>query len=62
MQISRILFRVFFALLALAYLLVLIEFIDPSYFSFNISISPDVLITTLLASLFVYFYMRKPKL
>jgi hypothetical protein len=59
---SRILFRVFFALLAIVYTLAMIEFVDPSYFDFNVNISPDVLITTLLASLFVYFYMRKPKL
>lgn len=62
MPTSRILFRVFFALLAIVYTLAMIEFVDPSYFDFNVNISPDVLITTLLASLFVYFYMRKPKL
>jgi hypothetical protein len=61
-QVSHILFRVFFALLAIVYLLVLIEFIDPSYFIFDINVSADVLIPTFLASLFVYFYMRKPKL
>jgi hypothetical protein len=60
--VSRILFRAFFALLAIAYAIAMIEFVDPSYFNFNVNISPDVLITTLIASLFVYFYMRKPKL
>ncbi|MBT1450175.1 hypothetical protein KJ365_04725 [Glaciecola sp. XM2] len=62
MQVSRILFRIFFGVLALVYGLVLLEFVDPSLFSLNINVSPDVLITTSIASLFVYFYMRKPKL
>ena len=62
MQFSRVLFRIFFVVLAITYTLVLFDFIDLSRFDFAISVSPEVIIMTLLASLFVYFYLRKPKL
>ena len=62
MQVSRILFRIVVAVLATVYAIVLLEFIDPALFSLSINVSADVLIVSTLASLFVYFYMRKPKL
>jgi hypothetical protein len=49
-------------MLASAYALVMFEFINPTYFNIELNISPDVLIMTLLASVFVYLYMRKSKL
>lgn len=62
MQISRLLFRVFFIILAGAYALVMFEFIDLSFLEIEFNISPELLIMTLIASVFVYFYVRKPKL
>lgn len=58
---SSLLFKVMFFVLACVYGLVMFEFIDPSYFQIEFKASPDVLIMTVIASLFVYFYMRKPK-
>ncbi len=62
MQISRVLFRVFFVVLAVVYSLVLLEFIDPSYLKMEFNVGADVLLMTLVASIFIYIYMRKPKL
>ena len=61
-QISRLLFRVFFTVLVGAYALVMFEFIDLSYIEIEFNISPEVLIMSILASLFVYLYVRKSKL
>ncbi|MFC4700602.1 hypothetical protein ACFO4O_10560 [Glaciecola siphonariae] len=62
MQFSRLLFRVFFIALAVTYGLVMFEFIDLSYIKLDLNVSPEVVIMTLLASLFVYLYLRKPKI
>ena len=60
-QLSRLLFRVFFIALACVYALVMFEFIDPNYFKIELNVSADVLIMTLAASVFVYLFMRKPR-
>lgn len=61
-QFSRLLFRAVFITLAIVYILVMSEFVDTSYLQIDFNISSDVLIMTLLASVFVYFFMRKSKL
>jgi hypothetical protein len=60
-QFSRLLFRVAFIGLVCVYMFVMVEFINPSYFTIEVNISPDVLIMTLLASVFVYLFMRNSR-
>lgn len=60
-QLSSLLFRVFFIALACVYALVMFEFINPNYFKIELNVSADVLIMTLAASVFVYLFMRKPR-
>jgi len=60
-QYSKLLFKIFIIIFALTYALVMFNFIDPSYFSFDLNVNSEAVFMTLLVSVGVYFLLRKPK-
>ncbi|MDT0593239.1 hypothetical protein [Glaciecola petra] len=61
MKLSQIIFRISFALLAIIYIAVITEFLNPDYFKFNIEIGYDVLALTAAVGIYVFFFFKRNK-
>lgn len=59
MKLPQLIFRITFLVLAIVYLTVLTDFLDPKIFDVNIDIRYDVVGLTLLVIGYVAFFMKK---
>ena len=62
MKLSQIIFRITFFALAVVYIAVLAEFLNPQYFNVQVEIRHDVLVLTAIIVAYVYFFIRRSKL
>jgi hypothetical protein len=58
MKLSQIVFRISFALLAIVYLAVITEFLNPQYFSFDVEIGFDVIALSGIVVAYAFFFFR----
>ena len=58
MKLSQIAFRVCFTLLAVVYVAVITEFLNPQYFKIETEIGVDVLLLTVAVAAFAFFFFR----
>lgn len=61
MKLSQIVFRISFALLAIIYVAVITEFLNPQYFNFNIEIGFDVIALTGAVAAYAFFFFKSNK-
>ncbi len=59
---SNVVFRLVFAILAIIYIAVLTEFLNPSFFQVKMDMSADVIGLTMLLVGFIFIYLKRSKL
>jgi uncharacterized membrane protein len=61
MKLSQVVFRITFIALAIIYVAVLAEFLNPQYFNVNVEIRYDALALTALIVGYLYFFLKRAK-
>lgn len=61
MKLSQIVFRITFIALAIVYVAVLAEFLNPQYFNVKVEIRYDVLVLTALIVGYLFFFLKRTK-